>query len=365
MPDFPYRDGWLGGDAAYSVPLDAERSVWLFGDSFAATRPGDGAAEPEAAPALRRSAAGLVFGNSIAISRCGRDGTWQIEYHFGAARPRGAPKAFFDPPFRPDGHFYWPLDAFLHDGALHVGLLEVSADWSLHGTALARVPNPRDPPERWHVEYVRMSEQPDLFPGFAMVVDEPHVYLFASIVRGREPRRRVLTRLPLDAIAARVDAGASLESAFATYSGGGHWTEGLSPGEAEILMDDSATEMSVRFHPAIGHWVAIYSALPPHGAGEIVYRTAPRLVGPWSAPETLYAIPRITHSDARFDPQALCYAAKEHAAFRAAGRGATPVVITYVCNSASAEALYADLEIYRPIVLRDAFELRPPVSVDR
>jgi hypothetical protein len=31
---------WLGADAAYTVDLGAERTLWLFGDTFLATTPG-------------------------------------------------------------------------------------------------------------------------------------------------------------------------------------------------------------------------------------------------------------------------------------------------------------------------------------
>src|SRR5688572_22589904 len=34
MPSFPYKDGWLGGDAGYSIALAPGKSLWLFGDSF-------------------------------------------------------------------------------------------------------------------------------------------------------------------------------------------------------------------------------------------------------------------------------------------------------------------------------------------
>jgi hypothetical protein len=33
-PVFPYKEGWLGGDAAFSILLPDGRSLWLFGDSF-------------------------------------------------------------------------------------------------------------------------------------------------------------------------------------------------------------------------------------------------------------------------------------------------------------------------------------------
>ena len=31
---FPYKQGWLGGDSAYSIPLDSSSTLWLFGDTF-------------------------------------------------------------------------------------------------------------------------------------------------------------------------------------------------------------------------------------------------------------------------------------------------------------------------------------------
>jgi hypothetical protein len=355
VPEFPYRDGWLGGDAAYSVPLESTRSVWLFGDSFVAT---EREAEPD-----RRWGEQLVFGNTIALSTCAPGGPWQIEYHVRGPDTR-AP--FFAPPWGGEaGHFYWPLDGFAHDGALYVGLLEVSADWTLHGTTLARVENPRDPPARWRTAYVRMSEHASLFPGFAMVVRDDYVYMFASIVRGAEPRRRVLTRVSLSELARRTQLGEPLETAFETYARDGRYRRGLSEADAAVLMHDSATEMSVRYHPAIESWVAIYSELTPFGSSAISYRTAQALNGPWSAPQQLYEIPEVTRGSEHFDPETVCYAAKEHAAFRAAGRGPTPLLITYVCNSLNEETLYRNLELYRPVVLREAFEIPPASSPSR
>ena len=34
LPSFPYENGWLGADAAYSIPLGSGKSLWLFGDTF-------------------------------------------------------------------------------------------------------------------------------------------------------------------------------------------------------------------------------------------------------------------------------------------------------------------------------------------
>ena len=34
LPVFPDKNGWYGGDGAYSIKLDQERTLWLFGDTF-------------------------------------------------------------------------------------------------------------------------------------------------------------------------------------------------------------------------------------------------------------------------------------------------------------------------------------------
>jgi hypothetical protein len=36
IPSFPDQDGWYGGDGAYSVKLDNQHTLWVFGDTFVA-----------------------------------------------------------------------------------------------------------------------------------------------------------------------------------------------------------------------------------------------------------------------------------------------------------------------------------------
>ena len=60
-PHFPYANGWLGGDAAYSIPIGGTRSVWLFGDTFVG-EPGG----------LNRQGSEFIH-NSIAVSLLGLD----------------------------------------------------------------------------------------------------------------------------------------------------------------------------------------------------------------------------------------------------------------------------------------------------
>jgi len=62
LPFFPDQDGWYGGDAAYSIALDDQRTLWLFGDTFAACE------------AWRQDRVGMdvVLGTTVGISTCSK-----------------------------------------------------------------------------------------------------------------------------------------------------------------------------------------------------------------------------------------------------------------------------------------------------
>ena len=70
LPDFPDKDGWYGGDGAYSIALDKERTLWLFGDTFVASETGR----------KDRIDMDVVMGTTLAISTCGEKGQFQIQY---------------------------------------------------------------------------------------------------------------------------------------------------------------------------------------------------------------------------------------------------------------------------------------------
>ena len=122
-PEFPDQNGWLGGDAAYSVPLpgtnDGE-SLWLFGDTFVGRR---GSPDERTYPFIH---------NSIGLSRCDVSGAWEIDY-FWHMRNGEAPRAFFVPDPEADwvrrsggDAYYWLFDGFVLEDVLFVGLLRVT-----------------------------------------------------------------------------------------------------------------------------------------------------------------------------------------------------------------------------------------------
>lgn len=346
-PRFPYRQGWLGGDGAYSVPLSPTRSVWLFGDTFIG-RPGQ-----------RDRVGGALVHNSVGISEC-RDGRFTIEYAWGTGADR-TPRAFLE---RPGGGWWWLFGGFVHQGALYVGLLEVERapprgplgiPFRHTGSSLARIANPGDPPARWRTEVLPLTRGSLAQPLSAFAVAGAHLYLFgfSDLPDGRHPR--ILARLPLAALAA---PAAALE----TWTRDARWTPGWRPGEAAIVMDDDASEMSVRHHPESGRWVALYSypdvagAFPGARPSDAVWaRSAPAPEGPWSPRRLVFRVPELAPDPAGAgDPHLGCYAAKEQAQFSRPGS----LTFTYVCNLFSGPTaepfavlgrLQRRMDLYRPI----------------
>jgi len=359
-PRFPYQQGWLGGDGAYSVPLSATRSAWLFGDTFVG-RPGQ----------ADRVGASLVH-NSIGVSEC-RDGRFAIDYAWGEG-PDGAPRAFLQ---RPEGSgWWWLFGGFVHERRLYLGLLEVehaeprgglALPFRYGGSALARIDDPGGDPRRWRVEVLPLARGPLAHPVSAFAVAGPYLYLFGflDLPEGRHPR--ILSRLPLAALAARP---ADLPAALETWTRDGRWAPGFRPGEARILMDDNASEMSVRHHPESGRWIALYNypdvdaRFPATRPADGVYlRTAPAPEGPWSGRQLVFRIPELA-SGSR-DPNLGCYAAKEQPQFSRPGS----LTFTYVCNLFSGPGqdpfavlgrLQRDMEIYRPVPAAVSLPDPPP-----
>ncbi len=229
-----------------------------------------------------------------------------------------------------------------------------------HGMKLALVANPEAPPEEWKTEVAALSEDPIALPASSMVIDGEHLYLFTFLDLDATRFPRMLARLPLAALNERpLDLAARL----AYLDEDGTWRPGLDATRAKILMNDNATEMSVRFHADLGKWVAIYGypdvrpgfpELPP--SDTIYARTARHLEGPWSEPRAIYRMPELDPARRR-NPKTICYAAKEHPELAREGE----LVITYVCNLftptdaeplAVLQELKLDMDLYRPVVVR-------------
>lgn len=342
QPEFADEDGWLGGDAAASVVLPGSQgseSLWLFGDSFV-ERPGSPPGE-RVYPFVH---------NTVALSRCDADGRWQLDYAW-RSDAQGAPRAFFEPEPGGEAAYYWPISAAAVGDVVFVALLRVAPaeasgpfhlPFRLEGVDLARIEGLSGPPARWQVRYSTLARGGEALPAASLVALDDHLYAFAFLDRADDRSPRILTRLPLAALARWRP---SFEDVLETFVDDGHFAAGLLPDRARILMDDDASEMSVHFDPGPGRWLAVYSDPTASEAGDrgdtIWLRRAEKLRGPWSTPEPLLRIPELAELPDPEPGEPFCYAGKAHPELAPSGE----LLVTWVCN------LYAPDEREIPEVL--------------
>jgi len=339
-PAFPFKEGWWGADAAYSIPLADGRVVWIFGDTLY----GEKRVVEGKDPRMTR--------NSVGISRC-TGGKWSIEYVI-KKNPAGKPADFF-PPLN-NKYWYWALDGFLHKDVLWVTLLCIrdepsakSGDFVLGfatcGTDLAKVTNLAAHPQEWKVEVRPLV--PDgvrAYPSATAVVHGDHAYIFGLYEQGSRPM--MLTRIPLRGLD---DSQGNLQY----LANDGKWKPGFDPTQAKEVMRTGSTEMTVRYHPGLKQWIAVLNN-PTLPSEKILMRRAPELWGPWGQEEVIYKIPEMDREDPKNDKDTFCYAAKEHPEFR----DEESILITYACNTMKVEKLETNLGVYFPKVVRVPLKAR-------
>jgi hypothetical protein len=333
LPTFPYEQGWLGADDAYSIPLTATKSVWLFGDTFVA----------DPATTLRSKYRAMPR-NSVGISECEANKNCTMTYYWNKAQsPK--PRSFFDT--GRDDMWYWPMDGYYDGKTLYLSLMIVRNKkgagpgdpfgFEIAGTQWMVIGNPLDSPDRWH-----MSSKPltngGLWVGSSTFFFDKYVYFYSQVSAGEGKGYMTVLRAPSDKLA---DPSKHWEY----LSTDNRWHAETPQGDASHVVNEAISEMSVRYHPNIRKWIAI------SGGGEfpsnrIVARTAESPIGPWSAPATIYEFPEMNPKNPIYDKDTFCYATKEHVEF-----GNTEMVVTYACNSMSLQKTIENMKIYRPQVV--------------
>jgi len=300
---------WLGGDAALSVPLGGERTLWLFGDSFIATSD----------RALRSES--RMIRNSIAIQQ-GRDPrSASLRFHWRG--DQASPESFF--PEQGD-RWYWPGHGIrLSEGPLVIFLFTLIATpgqdlgFATVGHAVAVIDDPDAAVDTWQPR-IRDIPSPgfDALPATALVADGDHIVALA--IRQHGTHAGALVRYPASGLAA-----GRLEEAewWAGEARGWVHETSLGPEGPAFVLDDAGAECSLHRDERSGWFVHVASY--GFGATTIGVRTAPALTGPWSAPRMIYRPPE---SDG---PRPAVYAAKAHP--QLAGPDAADLVITYATNS--------------------------------
>ena len=343
LPNFPDKDGWYGGDGAYSIKLDKERTLWLFGDTFVSEDKGR----------KDRISMNVVMGTTMAISTCSNDGQFKIQYYL--KKRNGNFLSSFG-----TNEWLWPQDPFIANNTLYVPLLVVKAmldlktpfNFKIVRHKIARIRNyTAADPHQWAVDYIDLRGA--ILPGIeafaaTSVVFENHVYfysLYNSLKKTAKISGNILVRIPIDKLD---DPADNMEYLNRSRT----WEKGLMPAKAMIVLAAGVSELSVRYHADEKKWIAVYMSLKNSG-DQLLYQTADKPEGLWTKPKALIEkIPEVDPQSRLYDKDTFCYAGKEHIQF---ARERT-IVATYVCNSLEdfqnkTNFIRRNLFLYRPVVI--------------
>ncbi len=333
-PAFPLQhempQGWLGADAAYSIPLADGRDVWIFGDTLY----GEQRTVNNNTPIMVR--------NSIGISTCVH-GEWKLHY-FIRKNAAGQPADFFAA--QHPHTWYWAMDGFVVGPDLWVTLLCVrdapaqsqAMAFETCGTDLAHISSPGPDPQSWKIDYFPLvPDGAHAYPSAAAARDHEFELLFALKEDGQRPL--LATRLPLSSLR---DPSKSLQY----LAGDGQWRDGFDPASAKAVMQKGSPELSIRYHAELGRWLAVMFE-PVGFSSRILLRTAPTSLGPWTEGQVIFKVPEMQLQNPGYDKNTFCYAAKEHPEFEHGD-----LVFTYVCNTFDVPRLASDLNIYFPKAVR-------------
>ncbi|UCG57102.1 MAG: DUF4185 domain-containing protein [Phycisphaerales bacterium] len=330
---FCREKGWTGADAAYSVALSDDVTLWLFGDTWVGDVV-DG----------RHKDANMV-NNSIGLQR-GADALASVEFFWGKGKD-GEHEAFVKPA---NGvGWFWIFDGVLADGKLYLFLFQTVKTgekgvfgFKHVGMWLAEIRNPQEEPARWRIEqhkvpWGRFEAGGNLFFGSAVMRDGDFVYIYGASEdwsKGMSGRSMIVARARPDEM---TDFGKW------RFFSDGRWRDDIDT--ISELFDGTATEYSVSYQPAIKQYVAVYTR---NGMSEnILMRSAPTPVGPWSRPLKVYECPEVAWHKSYF-----CYAGKAHPEISRENE----MIVTYVCNSTDFWEMAKDTRIYRPRFLRIRFD---------
>jgi hypothetical protein len=342
LPVFPDKGGWYGGDGAYSIKLDHDRTLWLFGDTFVDREEGR----------KDRVNMDVILGTTVAVSTCSVDSKFEIKYYLKNKNGK------FVSSFGED-EWLWPQDPFIVNNVLYIPLIVVTPankegevfNFKVSGHKFARIKNfSAADPQKWNVDYIDLTPAiPPEIRAFATtsVVYKNYVYFypFYSYSKGKiNVFGNILARISTG----KLDNPAGAVEYFAKN---GTWERKLNPETVKVVLNAGVSELSVRYHAADKKWMAVYLSTQNKG-DRLLYQESVKPQGPWSEPKTLgEAVPEVNPQSRLYDKNNFCYAGKEHIEF-SRNRNLT---VSYVCNSADdpqnrTSFIRRNLFLYRPVV---------------
>ena len=324
---FQRTEGWTGGDGLFSVRLDADRTLWLFGDTFIGEVKGGRHINP------------LLVNNTLAVQKGLEPDKADIRFFYRSA-PDGKPEAFMQPA---DGvGWFWPYHGLRTPDGLFLFQVQVDRaegppgfDFKPLSTWLIHVANPDDPPDRWRLSgnKIPWSREYRLFGSSVLTVGEDCLIYGTEeqSISGFPEKRIFLAKVPVSRLK---------DFSQWRFFSRGEWVP--NPEGAEMLLGNMANEFSVSFHRALNRYILVYTqdSLSEY----IVLRSAQEPWGPWSEPVRVYRCP-----EAAWDPRVFCYAAKGHPEL---SQSPEELIVTYTTNSTDIDLIESDTRFYHPRFLR-------------
>jgi len=343
QPDRVYADmlglrtnGWLGSDDGDSIVLSKDKILWLFGDTFIGPLSnGVRVAKPP------------MINSTIAIQDRAKSPPDCLTFYW--KQKDGKPASFF--PHQPStpGDYYWVTKGIMLKGELFLFAFCITGgdaqglfNWTEAGSALIRVPNPLDSPERW----VQQAHALKLGVGnsfhSALLLEEPYLYLYGIV----QPRQTAVARVR----AADLIKGKLAEAYEFWVNGprGPHW--GGAPTNCVPQFLPVNSECSVHYEPAWKLYTCFtYDVFSP----EIFLTTARQPTGPWSKPAPVYLVPE----HRRFSFPIMSYAVRQHPEL---STKPGEIILTYATNTPKSENELFTVEgkdVYVHRFVRAQFEL--------
>jgi hypothetical protein len=342
LPVFPDNNGWYGGDGAYSIKLDGDRTLWLFGDTFVANEEGR----------KDRIDMDVILGTTLAISTCSVNNEFKIKYYLKKKNEK------FVSSFG-ENEWLWPQDPFIVDDVLYIPLIAVTAtnkkgelfNFKITGHKLARIKDfSVADPYKWSMDYIDLTPAiPPEIAAFATtsIVHDNYVYFYPFYTYSKDAVNilgNILARIPVSKLN-------NPTGAIEYFTKEGTWQNNLNPAKVKVVLDAGVSELSVRYHAADKKWIAVYLSTQNKG-NQFLYQVADKHEGPWSEPKVLgMTVPEVDPQSSMYDKNSFCYAGKEHIEFSRNKK----IVVTYVCNSAEdmqnqTSFIRRNLFLYRPVV---------------
>jgi len=342
LPEFPFKDGWLGADGTVSVPLDATTTLFLFSDTYVGRK-----------NQKSRNKKGLrMVANTAAIQTCSNEDESNIRYYWNmmySSRPA--------PIFKPSHNDYkfWVTDAFLLHNNLYV-LLENIAPYhdappdeifafKQIGFTLAKINNPYVAPNTWQIEYTLLPHFKN--PEMGLHCHSKHndyIYFFVS----RYDQAIQLVRK-------KITDFDNQNKPFEYYSLDKTWKKGLDPDDMHSLFKGFRCN-TVKYHPDQQVWVMINDIW--FMDNKIKMRTASELTGPWSNEKVIYTIPERTQGNKLYHEDNFCYLARE--CIQNYDAKNKMMLITYDVNNFNMSHVIDHPEVYTPKVIKVPLNLDEP-----